>query len=462
MHIPLDPHRQTIAQLDLGDMLALLVHQEIGNINRAFHQHLAGATARALLLDLAQDGQGHAVIGPDQTGAMTGRARLGAGLQHAGAQPLAAHLQQAKAGNTAHLNARPVGFQLVFQTLLNRVVVLALVHVDEIDHDQTSQIAQPQLARHLFGSLQIGLQRRLLDRALFRGPTRVHVNRHQRLGHADHDISTGFQLHRGVEHPRQVTLHLIAREQWQAVLIPFHVLGVGRHDHLHEILGDAIAAFAFDQNLINIAVIKIADRPFDQVAFLIDLGRRNGFQRQFADLFPHPLQVFVIALDLGLGALGTRRAHDQTRALGHINFVRYLFEFLAICGIGDLAADAATARGIGHQDAIPARKAQICGQRRTLVATLFLDNLHQKNLAHLDDFLDLVTTRTRLARGANIFAVILLGHGFDGVILGGCIRTGVAIIFVICLRRRVTAVVILRLIGGGRLYRRFGHRFHRG
>jgi hypothetical protein len=50
---------------------------------------------------------------------------------------------------------------------------------------------------------------------------------------------------------------------------------MGRHDHLHEVLGDAITAFALDQNLVDVTVIEIADLPFYQVAFLIDLGRRD-------------------------------------------------------------------------------------------------------------------------------------------------------------------------------------------
>jgi hypothetical protein len=78
---------------------------------------------------------------------------------------------------------------------------------------------------------------------------------------------------------------------------------VGRHDHLHEVLGGAEARIALDQNLVDVLRIQIADRPLDQVAFLVDLRGRDGLQRQFADLFPQPLQVFVVALDLGLGAL---------------------------------------------------------------------------------------------------------------------------------------------------------------
>ncbi len=53
--------------------------------------------------------------------------------------------------------------------------------------------------------------------------------------------------------------------------------------------------------------------------------------------------------------------------------------------------------GVGHQHAIAAGKAQIGGQRRALVAALFLDDLDQQHLAALDHVLDLVAAAQGLA-----------------------------------------------------------------
>ncbi len=46
--------------------------------------------------------------------------------------------------------------------------------------------------------------------------------------------------------------------------------------------------------------------------------------------------------------------------------------------------------GIGHQHGVAAGQRQIGGERRALAAALFLDDLHQDDLAALDDLLDLV------------------------------------------------------------------------
>ena len=120
------------------------------------------------------------------------------------------------------------------------------------------------------------------------------------------------------------------------------------HDHFHEILGDAIAALAFNQNLVNLTVIKITDRTFDQIAFFINFRRCGGFQCQLANLLPEPLQIFIIAFDFRFGALGARCSDDQPRTLRDINFMGNFFELFAISRIGNLTANAAATGRVWH------------------------------------------------------------------------------------------------------------------
>src|SRR5690606_6779689 len=98
-----------------------------------------------------------------------------------------------------------------------------------------------------------------------------------------------------------------------------------------------------------------------------------------------------------------------------------ILELLAVGGIGDLAADSATTGGVGHQHTITARQRQIGGQRGTLVATFFLDHLHQHDLADLDDLLDLVAARARFFRDPDFFGHVLVGDRLDAVILVGSV-----------------------------------------
>ena len=173
------------------------------------------------------------------------------------------------------------------------------------------------------------------------------------------------------------------------------------------------------------------------------------------------MEVFVVALDLGLGALGSGGPDDQARTARHLDLGRDLLQLLAVDGIGDLAGNPAAARRVGHQHAIAARQRQVGRQRRTLVAALLLDHLHQKDLAHLDDFLDLVAARARLARRADVLDVILVGDRFDGLVAGGGVLGAIPLADVV-----LALVLVLGRFGrfglvGGFLDRSLGHGLHR-
>jgi len=63
-------------------------------------------------------------------------------------------------------------------------------------------------------------------------------------------------------------------------------------NHLHEVPWRWVAAFAFDKHLRRSRVIKVrGSKRLIQVAFFVNLGRRDGFQRQLRILFPTGAQV---------------------------------------------------------------------------------------------------------------------------------------------------------------------------
>ena len=89
------------------------------------------------------------------------------------AQPLARQFHQPEARDLAHLHARAVELQRVLEPLSTSRWLRALLHVDEVDHDQAAEVAQAQLARHLLGGFEVGAGRGFLDvRALaWHGPS---------------------------------------------------------------------------------------------------------------------------------------------------------------------------------------------------------------------------------------------------------------------------------------------------
>ena len=355
---------------------------------------------------------------------------MGGPLQQTGAAALAGDLHQPEAGDLAHLDAGAIVLQAVLHLLFDGAVVLRLIHVDEVDDDQTGQVAQAHLAGGLGGRLHVGLERRGLDVALPRGLAGVHVDGDQGLGLVDHQIAAGLQRHDGGVQLRQLVLHPVPDEERRRLLVLDDLLGLGGHDHPHEVAGLAIAGVALHLDGVDVLVEHVAERPLDQVLLLVDQRRRDGLQGLFADALPQAQQVFVVPLDLRLGAGGAGGTHDQPHALRHVQGLDGALQALAVGGHGDLAADPAAPGGVGHQHAIASGQGQVGGERRALVAALFLDDLHQHDLAALDDFLDLVATHQTAAAALDLLlhhvivvvivpadAVLVLRHGL--AVIGG-------------------------------------------
>jgi hypothetical protein len=175
---------------------------------------------------------------------------------------------------------------------------------------------------------------------------------------------------------------------------------------------------ARNQDIVDFLVVEVAQRPLDQRAFLVDQSRRLRLQRHVAHRLPHPDQVFEVALDFGFCARCARGAQDDAHALGHIEVLNDFFQPRAVLGGSDLAADAAAAGGIGHQHRIAAGEREVGGQRRALAAALFLDDLHQHDLAAFDDFLNLVLAARAEGAFRHFLHHIVATDGFDDLFLG--------------------------------------------
>src|SRR5215510_3461825 len=151
-------------------------------------------------------------------GAAAVTADFGARLDQAGAQALTRQFQQAEGTDASDLDAGPVMPHSVLETPLHRSVVAVLLHVDEIDDDEPGEITQPQLTRNLIGGFQIGAQRGFLDVALARRPSRIDVDRDQRLGRVDDDVAARSQIHDRVVYGIELAFDLEAMEEMAAVI----------------------------------------------------------------------------------------------------------------------------------------------------------------------------------------------------------------------------------------------------
>jgi hypothetical protein len=99
-------------------------------------------------------------------------------------------------------------------------------------------------------------------------------------------------------------------------LVQVHLLRLRGHQHPHEVARFLEALDALDLDAVEILVEHVAHGAADEVLFLIDQRGGVGGEGGLADRLPQAQQIFVVALDLGLGALGAGRADDQAHARG--------------------------------------------------------------------------------------------------------------------------------------------------
>ena len=400
--------RHAVAGFDLGQFGALPVQDIDRGFGACSQADLLAATARGLFLDHPQRRQAGARCGPHQARAFAMRAGLGRSLEHAGAEPLAAHFHQAEVGDPPDLDPRPVVLERVLHRLLDLTDVAVLLHVDEVDDDQARHVAQPQLASNLGGSLDVGGKGGLLDIMLARRPAGVDVDRDQRLGRVDDDIAAALELHERLVHRAQLVLDAVALEQRGRLAVQLHPPDVAGHQQLHEAAGGAIAVLALDQHGLDVLVVKVADRALHQVAVAVDERRGRGPERILAHLVPQAGEIVEVALDLDPGPLETRGADDQPHGRGKLQVGDDRLQPLAVAAVADLPADPAAVRRVGHQHAVTPGEAEVGGQGRALVAALFLDDLDEQHLAALDDVLDLVAAAQVQALATNLVGSLVL------------------------------------------------------
>ena len=138
----------------------------------------------------AHDMQRDGCDGAHRARASTMLADDGRAFEHTCADTLARHFEQAEMRDAADLNAGAIILQRILDAAFDRAIVAAFFHVDEVDNDQTRQIAQAQLACDFVGCFQIGAQRCVFNIMFASRAARVHVNCNQSFGLVDDDIAT--------------------------------------------------------------------------------------------------------------------------------------------------------------------------------------------------------------------------------------------------------------------------------
>ena len=163
MAIRNEQHVDLESRLDRQHFGSLFVQQERRDVDRNLRDDLRGVLLHRLFLQDAQDVERARFGAADVADAVAARTRDVGRLGERRAQPLARQLHQAEARDLAELHAGAVVAQRVLQAGLDFALVLGALHVDEIDDDESAQVAQAELAGDFVGGFEIGVERRRLD-----------------------------------------------------------------------------------------------------------------------------------------------------------------------------------------------------------------------------------------------------------------------------------------------------------
>ena len=326
----------------------------------------------------------------------SGALRAGAGerLDETGAELLAGELHQPERGHLGDLVAGPVAAQRLGQTTQHQVAVGLQHHVDEVDHHDAADIAQPQLADHLFGGLEIVLGDGLFQVAARTGELAgVDVDHRHGLGAVDHQGSARGQPHLAIHRLGQLLVDAVHREYIRAVRVL--ILGDLRKKlggNGIDVTGDGVpGAVAGDDQTGEILVEQVADHLDQDVGLLVERDRGAGLLA--LDLFglrgdgvPVLLQPVHVGADVVfLHTLG--RGADDDAGVGRDDLAQDLLEPLAL-GVGKLAADAGRRR-TRHVDQVAAGQGDLRGQPGALVSDRVLADLDDDVVAGLEGLLDL-------------------------------------------------------------------------
>src|SRR5207237_8617580 len=127
-------------------------------------------------------------------------ARRAEQLLEALAGALAGHLDQAELGDLQDLGLRLVLLaHRLLQRLVNPLAIARLLHVDEVDDDEAADVAQAKLADDFFGGFEVGARDGLVLILLADVAPGVDVDRRQRLGAIDDQITARLEPHLALE-----------------------------------------------------------------------------------------------------------------------------------------------------------------------------------------------------------------------------------------------------------------------
>ena len=133
---------------------------------------------------------------------------------------LARNLHQAKLAQWQDIVTGTVFLHHFLHVIIQSLAMLALGHVDEVDHNNAAHVAQPELACYLVGGEQVHIQGITLLVGGLAGPVaRVHVYHVQSLGAFNNYVCARTERYRLSKRRLHLTRYIKLVEYWLVVAV---------------------------------------------------------------------------------------------------------------------------------------------------------------------------------------------------------------------------------------------------
>ena len=274
--------------------------------------------------------------------------------------------------------------------IVERLLVLRLVQVDEVDDHDAPQVAQTQLTCDLLRRREVHVQGRLLLIVLGLGPVAgVDVDDVHRLRPLDDQVGTSFERHVLGEQRLDLLRDVEVVEDRNRALVELDDLLLLGLD-LADVVADLVVhRLVIDGDLREGAVQRVADDRIGAVHLAHQL--RRNLRRFFADrrtgLAPALDLRLDVVLDILVPGLHGRRADDDAEILRqHLRGNAFQTPFL-FCRADLLRQE--DLRGEGDQHHVAPRQRDVGGQTRALGRNGLFGHLDHDLLPHLQVIADL-------------------------------------------------------------------------
>ena len=186
----------------------------------------------------------------------------------------------------------------VTQTVFDFPLMFLRAHIDEVDDDEATKVAQPQLACDFFRSLEVCGQGGGFDVFALGGACRVDIDRNQRFRMVDHDAAARGQVDRMREGRFYLAFDLVTGKERHRIRVMLEFARVLRHYLLDKLVGFLVGLLVVDEDFADIAGEIVTQRANHGIALAINQEGRGPFYDDFLDCFPDGQQVFEVPAEL--------------------------------------------------------------------------------------------------------------------------------------------------------------------